>query len=38
VRGEDLAVPVATERLQQPRGAFDVREQEGDGAGRKLLL
>jgi hypothetical protein len=34
---QNLPVPVAAERLQQLRRAFDVREDEGDGAGRKRL-
>jgi hypothetical protein len=33
---QDLAVVVAAERFQQARRPLDVREQEGDGAGRKL--
>jgi hypothetical protein len=35
---QQLRVPVAADLLQQPRRALDVREQEGDGAGRELLL
>jgi len=37
VRGKDLPVPIATERLQQLRRPLDVREDEGDGAGRQRL-
>jgi hypothetical protein len=35
---QELRVAVAADLLQQPRRALDVREQEGDGAGRKLLF
>jgi hypothetical protein len=38
VRRQDVAVAVAAERLQQARRALDVGEQEGDGAGRQLVL
>ena len=34
---QELRVAVAAELLQQPRRAFDVREQESDGAGWELL-
>jgi hypothetical protein len=34
---QELAVPVAAERLQQLRRALDVGEDEGDGAGGKRL-
>jgi hypothetical protein len=34
--GRDLAVSLA-QLLQQPSGALDVREEEGDGADRELV-
>jgi 3-oxoacyl-[acyl-carrier protein] reductase len=36
VRGEDIAVALAPERVQQPGRALDVGEEEGDGAARKV--
>ena len=36
VVGERVRVPLRAELVQQRRRAFDVREDEGDGAGRKL--
>jgi len=36
VGSQQLAVPVASERLQQACRPFDIREQEGDSAGREL--
>ena len=35
---QQLRVAVAADLFQQPRRALDVREQEGDGAGRELLF
>lgn len=32
MRRQDVAVAVTAERLQQPRGAFDIGEQKGDRA------
>ena len=36
VLGERLGVRVRPERVQQPRRALDVGEEEGDGAGREI--
>ena len=36
VLGERLRVRLGPERVQQPRRALDVREEERDGAGREL--
>ena len=37
VLGERLCVALGAELVQQPRRALDVREEEGDGAGREVV-
>jgi hypothetical protein len=38
VLGERLVVPLRAQLVQQARGTLDVGEEEGDGAGRKLVM
>ena len=37
VLGERIGVALGAERVQQPRRALDVGEEEGDGAGREVV-
>jgi hypothetical protein len=38
VLGERLVVRLRAQLVQQARGTLDVGEEEGDGAGRKLVM